>query len=204
MDRRTLAATAAVVGISLALAGCQRETAAEGEADGAAPAAPATGEASAPATPAAAAAPRLRPGLWQVSMTIEGVGAAPATRMCVDEGMQSEMAVMGQSDPRCRQTRMDRSGDGWAFASSCDMGTAGQMSSEGVVSGDFDSRYETRVTSRTTGAQVEHMNRTTRMTSVAVWQGPCPADWRPGDVETPAGRINMVEAMEAAGTRAPG
>lgn len=203
MGRRAPAATAALIGLSLGLVGCQREAATDGEAASSPPEAPtASGAAGAPAS--AAAGPQLRPGLWQVTMSIEGVGAAPATRMCVDEGMQSEMAVMGQSDPRCRQTRLERTAEGWAFASRCDMGTAGQMTSEGVVSGDFDSRYETRVTSRTTGAEVAHMNRETRMTSVAVWQGPCPADWRPGDVETPAGRINMVEAMEAAGANRPG
>lgn len=202
MGKVTLAAGAAILGLSIMLAGCQRREATEETTAADAAATTETAEAPAAGRAAPVRGPTLRAGLWQVTTSIEGVGAAPATRMCVDAGMQAEMAVIGQSDPRCQATRMQRTADGWSFASRCDMGSAGQTEAEGVATGDFQSRYETRVTTRTSGAEVPHMNREMRMTSVAVWQGPCPDGWRPGDVETPVGRMNMVEM--AAGARAAG
>ena len=191
--RMTMMAGAAL----LALAACDRG-APEGEA-GTEAAAGDSAAAPAAGGDAVAAAPRIRAGLWQVTTAIEGVGAAPTTRMCVDEQVQEEMSVFGQSDPRCRQTRLERRADGsTAFASECDMGSAGRTTLEGSASGDFQTRYETRATVTTTGAELAQMNQAMTMTSVAVWQGPCPAGWAAGDVETPAGRMNMLEMQRQA------
>lgn len=190
---------------ALALVACQRE-AAEEAPDAAAPAATAGPAADAgDAGAATATLPRLRAGLWRVEMTAEGMPTPMVTRMCLDDAIQAEMNVIGQSDPRCRQTRMARGADGsWSFASTCDMDSAGRTSVEGRVTGDFQTRYETRMTSTTTGAQLEQMNRETTISSVSAWQGPCPAGWAAGDIETPAGRMNMAEVRREAEAGARG
>ena len=70
---------------------------------------------------------------------------------------------------------------------------------EGQITGDMNTRYTNRMTSTTTGAAVAHMNRTTAMTAEGVFEGPCPADMKPGDMEIPGGmRFNMIEMAEGA------
>ena len=49
------------------------------------------------------------------------------------------------------------------------------------------------------GAAVAHMNRTVAMTAEGVYEGPCPADMKAGDMEIPGGmRFNMIDMAEGA------
>lgn len=190
-----------ILGLSLALiAGCQdRQTPPTEEGETTAPEAPV----QAP-EPARVDRPVLRDGLWQVAMSLEGLDQVQISRMCVDAAMQSDQAFLGaQAAGQCRQTRLDRQADGsWRFGSVCDMGSGGTTTTEGVASGDFQTRYRVEATSTTTGAAVPPMNRTVSLGTEASWQGPCPAGWRVGDVELQGGpRVNVLEGSAAG--RAP-
>lgn len=198
LNGHTFLALASVSAV-LAVTACGRQDKA---ADADAP------EASAPAaTPSpATGSPRLKPGLWRVAAT--GDGPQGESRMCLDEAVQARMNVIGaQAAPgSCQATETrPRPGGGWTFRTVCDMSALGGGTSvtEGEITGDMKTGYSSRSTVATTGAEVTHMNRAVTIASTGTYEGPCPADMKPGDIEIPGGtRFNMVEMADmAAGMR---
>lgn len=164
------------------------------------------GEAPSAATPAPlaapAAAPKLRAGLWRVTTT--GDGAEGVARMCLDDAVQTRLNVVGAqaSAGACQQTAVSPNpGGGWRYRSVCDhsaMG-GGTSVSEGVMTGDLTNSYASRTTVTTTGAQVAHMNRVVTVSGQGAYEGPCPADMKPGDMIIPGGmKFNMLEMAEMA------
>lgn len=183
------------VGASLGLAGailmlgaCQKD-----EPDKA-------GETAAAPVPAAAAPtagrPHLKAGLWKLAMD---QGPAGETRMCIDDALQEKMSIVGgaQTVGSCRENVMMPKAGGYAFRSVCASPTGdGETSSEGEVTGDFNSGYRMRATVTTTGSSVASMNGSITVASEATWLGPCPADMKSGDIEMAGMRINMNEMTE--------
>ena len=186
MHSRLIVAAAVSV---IALSACQRQEEAPAAEDSVAP----TPGAGAPAAP-----PTLqrKPGLWRMAMSMEGVDFVQTTRVCIDEATEREMSVWGAQTTRdmCSEHRVTRQRDGsWAFRSVYSMGSGGVTTTEGVATGDFQSRYQVRATTTTSGAATPQMNRSGTMTIQASWEGPCPEGWRPGDMEVPGGgRINLA------------
>jgi len=150
----------------------------------------------------AAGSPRLKPGLWRVTMT--GEGPVQAMRMCVDAAMQEKMSVIGaeQGAGACQENVVKPLPEGgFSFRAVCASGITqgGTTVTEGQITGDMTTRYVNRMTSTTTGAAVAHMNRTVSMTAEGVFEGPCPADMKAGDMEIPGGvRFNMIQMAEGA------
>jgi hypothetical protein len=184
-----------VAGLALALVACGKKDEAGKASAGAAPAATAAAPAKAPAT-SPAAMPHRKPGLWEQKVTTSGF--SQTTRLCLDAATEAKMSVWGAqtSKDRCQKTSIDRKLDGsWTFASVCDMGSGGKTSTEGAITGDFASSYHLTANSKTEGAQAAQMNGPHAMTMDATWQGPCPAGFKPGDMELPGGmKINIAEA----------
>lgn len=185
------AATAAV--LALAACGDRDEAEKAGEA-------PSAGTAS--GKMASGATPRLRAGLWQVTMT--GDGPESTARMCLDDAVQAKMNVVGAqaAGGNCEPSAMTPNpGGGWRYRTVCDYSAAGGGTSvsEGVMTGDLTTGYTSRTTVTTTGAQVAHMNRSTTLTGEGAYEGPCPADMKPGDMTIPGGmKFNMLEMAEMA------
>lgn len=179
----------------LALAACG-DKAEDGKADPA----PSAGTAAAPVAPAAT--PKLRAGLWRVTMT--GQGPANTARMCLDDAVQERMNVVGAqaAGGKCEPTAMTRNpGGGWRYRTVCDYSAmgGGTSVSEGVMTGDLTTGYTSRTTVTTTGAQVAHMNGAVSITGEGVHEGPCPADMKPGDMVITGGmKFNMLEMAEMA------
>ena len=68
------------------------------------------------------------------------------------------------------------------------------------MTGDFSSSYVVKAKSVTTGGSAPQMNGERDMTMEAKYQGPCPADFRPGDMEVAPGvKFNVVEMSEGQG-----
>lgn len=184
-----LAATAA-----LALAACSKP-AGEKAASAEGAAKPAAATASVPAGPAAM--PSRKPGLWK--QTVSTAGMTQTSTLCLDKAVESKLAVWGAgaSKERCQETAIAPAPGGWSFTSACDMGTGGRTTTEGVVTGDFNTSYKVEASSRTEGAAAPQMNGPHKMVMQATWQGPCPADMKPGDMALPNGmKINMLAATE--------
>jgi len=184
--RSPILISAALVG--LVLAGCSK---------------PANDETAAPAAPAEAPAaktksdplPHRRPGLWEQRVSMGDF--VQASRICIDPSVDQKVSWWGQQSTRdvCEKNLINRKIDGtWAFASVCDMGSGGKTTTAGVASGDFNSRYLIQAESSTVGAEAPQMNGTRKMTIEAAWQGACPSDFKPGDMEIPGGvRINLLD-----------
>lgn len=177
----------------LGLGGCNRKN------DETAPKAAAAGQAAAPAVASAPAAvsapPRRKPGLWR--QTVSTAGMTQSSRICLDEAAEQKLSAFGEQATRgmCEKNEVSRRPDGtYAFTSVCDMGQGGKTTTTGVASGDFDVRYKVEAESTTTAASAPQMNGAHKMTLEAEWLGPCPAGFKPGDIELPGGmKINALQ-----------
>ncbi|HEX5377983.1 MAG TPA: DUF3617 family protein [Phenylobacterium sp.] len=179
---------------ALALGGCSKpagEKAAQ---------APDAGQAASATTPAKAPAagppamPTRKPGLWK--QTVSTSGMEQVSSICLDKEVESKLAVWGAGASKdiCQQSAVTPAPGGWAFTSSCDMGSGGKVSSKGRVTGDFNTSYRVESESVTEGAGAPQMNGPHKMTLTATWQGPCPADMKPGDMALANGmKINMMD-----------
>jgi hypothetical protein len=179
----TLSATA------LALGACSKP--AEKPAAGAPPAAVSPAAAKAPAA-GPAGMPARRPGLWEHKVT--SGGRQQVSRICLDKAVESKMAVWGAQagQDTCQQTSMTPIAGGWRFSSACDLGAAGKTATQGTVTGDFNSHYQVEAATTFEGGGAPKGAHTMMME--ATWQGPCPADMKPGDMAMPNGmKINMMD-----------
>ncbi|MFN3513586.1 MAG: DUF3617 domain-containing protein [Phenylobacterium sp.] len=162
----------------------------------------ATGEAPAAQAPAAAAQagqpPARKAGLWR--QTISMGDFTQSTRICLDAATEEQVSLWGgqESAEMCSQNEASRAADGsWRFSSVCDMGTGGRTTTTGVARGDFSTRYTVEADSVTEGAAAPQMNGARKMTVEAVWEGPCPEGFRPGDIELPGNvRMNLLDAQK--------
>lgn len=174
-----------VLGLSvLAVAACQKKPEEKAAAEaGKAPAA-------APQAP-----PARKPGLW--SQTITTAGMTQTMKICFDAAVDKRMAVHGQAMGKdmCEKNVVTPTAGGWRFESVCDMGSGGRTTTTGEAKGDFQTRYEVKAVTETTGAEAPQMNGRHEMSLTAAWEGPCPAGMKPGDMQLPGGMtINMMQA----------
>jgi len=155
----------------------------------------AAGEAPAAAGPLDLSATHRKPGLWK--QTVTSAGVSQTMRLCTDAATEQKFAVWGgqASKDMCSEQKLTRGlGGEINFTSVCDMGTGGKTTTEGVMKGDFKTRYTVEAKTVTTGAGAPQMNGEHAMTMEAVWEGPCPADFKPGDMEIAQGvKFNILE-----------
>jgi hypothetical protein len=153
-----------------------------------------------------AALPASRPGLWRESTLRDGreLGLIGEMRACLDADARARLSTLGgqAGKSRCQSLSVTRDDEGgYRFTSTCDLGLAGRVVTQGEVTGDLASRY--RVTSRTdaSGAILASMNGHHRIDLEATYLGPCPAGMRTGDVIIANGmKVNMNHLRTVAET----
>ena len=190
---RTMTACAALLAASLAA--CQPAAEGTETADaGAAPAAEgAAVEASASGGDMLEA--RVREGLWRTTISSEAMPTMSA-RMCMDETMSALDTSAADEVGDCAQT-ITRTADGFNFRSRCESGESTVTETTGSLTGDFQTAYRMEATTTTTGSSMA--DGTISMVTEATYEGPCPDDWRPGDMEIPGGmRVNILDAQAQA------
>lgn len=173
---------------ALALAACGKK-----DSDKAAPVPGAASEA--PAGADDITAPTRKAGLWR--QTVTSAGVTQTMRLCTDEATEAKFSVWGgqASKDMCSKQEVKRglTGD-ITFTSVCDMGSGGKVTTTGSMKGDFASKYTVTAKSVTEGAGAPQMNGEHDMLMEAVWEGPCPADFRPGDMEVAGGyKFNILD-----------
>jgi hypothetical protein len=146
--------------------------------------------------------PPRKAGLWEVKMTMEGVGMPPMTsHQCVDAETDQQMNTIGSGMSRsmCSKQEVKRVGDSIVVDSVCNIGGM-TTTSHGVMTGDFNAAYTVRVTSKRQGGPPQAGPAETKMLIAAKWTGPCKADQKPGDIIMPGGmKMNIRDLANMPG-----
>lgn len=183
----------------LALGACGKKGETDKAVDASAAAMPAAAKAPVSMTP-----PARKAGLWE--QTISSGKMVQTSRICFSDELNKKMTLWGQQSGKsdCSEQSMTPTMGGWTFKSTCNLGSSGTIKSQGEARGDFGSHYTVNMKSSTTGAAAPQMNGEHAMTLEGTWKGPCPADFKPGDMELPGGmKINML-TMSQGGPTASG
>ncbi|WP_024354910.1 DUF3617 domain-containing protein [Brevundimonas naejangsanensis] len=151
----------------LGLSACGNNNKAEGPA--------AEGAETASTAPATLDAPK--PGLWRVSTAMEGMpggASVPAQDVCIKDAKLEAPASAQQPGADCTTQPFARQGDAMVATSSCTL--PGNMKADSTirVTGDFNSRYVTEVTTKMDPAPTPQMAQT-KVTMTAERLGDCPA-----------------------------
>jgi hypothetical protein len=141
--------------------------------------------------------PARKAGLWEIRMTMESAKLPPQiTQQCIDAATDKQMSAAGggMGKEACSKQNVQRSGNTITVDSVCTFGST-TSSSRAVITGDFNSAYTVRVTSKREGGPA---TGSTNMTLEAKWLGACKPDQRPGDIIMADGRkmnINDLQKM---------
>ena len=168
------------------------------------------------ASPAAALdLPARKAGLWELKMNFEGRTIPPQTiQQCIDAATDKQMNSIGGNMGRetCSKQDVQKVGSTIVVDSVCQVGAA-KTTSHGVISGDFNSAYTVKVSSkREGGPAVPGMpaDGTSNMSMEAKWLGACKADQKPGDMIMAGGqKVNIIDLQRMqqqmpGGMRPPG
>lgn len=149
--------------------------------------------------------PSRRPGLWDISMTVDrqGGGAMPiVTQMCFDPASERELMDYGlkMSKDNCTRYDMKRIGKTWVIDSECTFGKV-KSASKVIISGDFQSNVTMRIEGKSEGGFAgEKGPQQSLITQVATWKSAdCPG-MKPGDIALPGGlkmNVRMLKQLPA-------
>jgi hypothetical protein len=145
----------------------------------------------------AATLPSPKPGLWRESLMRDGhdIALIGDMRACLDADARKRLSTLGEkTDSRlCQERAVTRDADGgYHFSSTCELGPAGRVTTQGELTGDLASRYRVHTQTETTGASMAAANGRHVIDVEADYLGPCPAGMVPGDVMIANGvKVNL-------------
>ncbi len=154
---------------------------------------------------ALAASPSLplhKPGLWQQTMTLDGVANPNASsQVCYDPASEVKIAAMGDqfSNKNCPSKQVTHNPDGsWSMSGTCNFQQGWKTTSHATLSGDFNSEITTTIDATTVGAPAGPMNGAHHTVLMQTWLGPCKPGQRGGDVIMEDGsKMNMLDEPPA-------
>ena len=195
MATRMNLGTTAVLATLFVVAACNKPPAQKAE-DAASKAAPAM---AAKVDPMQANPLGRKPGLWQITNTIEGAPSPMPMTICVDVALGEKMSqAAGQmgSDIKCTQRDIRATATGAVVDQVCTM-KATTMTSHIEVVSTSDGTFQQTIDTKFSPAM---MGRTeSKVVMDGKWQGACPADMKAGDMRMPGGMVmNMYSMMDAA------
>ena len=136
--------------------------------------------------------PPRKAGLWQTILSEEGSPENPQVlKICIDALTDQRLGILGTdlSGDTCTSRTYSPQGDGsWGILAECAMGAVVTEYS-GSMTGNFDTQYEMKVRSQTTGGS--QMNRVTNYVVSSKRLGACAADQKPGDVINDGVKMNL-------------
>jgi Protein of unknown function (DUF3617) len=142
--------------------------------------------------------PARKAGLWEVKMAFEGRNLPPqVVQQCIDAATDKMMSAFGSNlQDMCSKQDVQKVGNTLVVDSVCQIGGM-TMTSQAVVSGDFNSSYSVKVSSTRTGGPVlpgAPADGKSNTTIEAKWLSACKSDQKPGDMIMADGRkINIVD-----------
>lgn len=139
--------------------------------------------------------PSRKPGLWQVTTSIENSSApVRVVQQCIDAATDQMMqSSAGPFAPAACPTReVQSSANSTTIDSTCLLG-GGTATAHAVISGSFDSSYTMTVVAQSEDIPGGKMV----MTMEGKWLGACLADQKPGDIVMSNGvKINLPELLK--------
>ena len=147
-----------------------------------------------PADALAVELPLRKAGLWEMKMVRTG-GSMPDMTMqhCTDAATDKQMSTsFSPGKETCSRQDIQKTATGYVSDSIC--GVAGMtITSHAEITGDFNSAYTVKMTSRSEGGP-SGVPRDSATTIEAKWLGACKADQKPGDIVMPGGmKMNILE-----------
>lgn len=142
----------------------------------------------------AADAPKRKSGLWEMKMQMPGMPSQGPMQMCVDQASDNVMQDKAREKANCPVMDVNKSGNKITIHSVCKH-EGSTVTSDAVITGDFDSNYRNDMVMRYNPPQ--HGMSEMKMVQEARWLGPCKAGQKPGDVIMPGmPAVNMQEMMK--------
>ena len=141
--------------------------------------------------------PTRKTGLWEISMDM-GSGRTMTMSQCTDATTDKDMSTMASpvGQDTCSRKDFEKTATGYTGDSVCKIGDK-TMTAHSEITGDFNSAYTVKVTSKTDGGASHDM------TMNAKWLGPCKADQKAGDVMMPGGMKMNIKDLQALKGAAP-
>ena len=151
-----------------------------------------------PASGAAAVElPVRKAGLWEMKVQSPGAPKPEMTmQQCTDESTDKDMSTSFSPMAKeiCSKQDIQKTAAGYVTDSVC--GVAGMtIKSRAEITGDFNSAYTVKSTSRTEGGMAG-APRDNATTIEAKWLGACKADQKAGDIMMPGGMKMNIKDME--------
>ena len=137
--------------------------------------------------------PVRKAGLWEMKVLRAGSPSPEMTmQQCTDESTDKDMstAMSPMAKEMCSKQEIQKTATGYVTDSIC--GIAGvTITSHAEITGDFNSAYTVKSTSRSERGPAGGMT-----TIEAKWLGACTADQKPGDIMMPGGMKMNIKDME--------
>ncbi|MEI7430052.1 MAG: DUF3617 family protein [Betaproteobacteria bacterium] len=143
----------------------------------------------------AADMPKRKPGLWEISVRMEGTPNMGPMQQCIDSATDDLMQQKAKNSKQdCSVMDIKPSGNKVTIHSVCKMeGTT--ATSDGVFEGAFDAKYTG--TMKTRFNPPLHGQSESNMSFDGRWLGPCKPGQKPGDMIMPnMGSVNINEMMK--------
>jgi hypothetical protein len=141
--------------------------------------------------------PARKPGLWELKTSHEGRSTPPEVmHQCIDAATDKMMSAMGgaMAASLCQNQNVRQVGGTFVIDASCKIGPV-TSTSRSVISGDFNSAYTMRVTSKVAGVPAQFQGMAGGNTVIeAKWVGACKPGQKPGDMIMADGKtMNIMD-----------
>jgi len=146
--------------------------------------------------------PKRKPGLWEMSMQMQGMQGVPQmkSQQCVDaqsdEAMQRRAMAGGDGMSDCKQTSLKRISGGVEVAAECS-GKEGTTSVVSKVTGDMNASYTVDSTMKFNPPR--HGMAQAQMRVQAKHAGACPAGMQAGEVRVGGMKFNPATGQPPGG-----
>jgi len=124
---------------------------------------------------------------------------------CTDETTDKDMSNMASpmAKQACSKQDVQKTATGYVSDSVCSFGGM-NTTAHAEITGDFNSAYTVKTTSRIQGGPAGAAAKDTMMTIEAKWLGACKPDQKPGDIIMPGGMKMNVKDMDRLKNLIPG
>ena len=149
------------------------------------------------------AAPPRKPGLWEQTVQSDRSPTPLVTEWCFDAESDKRTPVVPKPRRDCQKFAVAKDGDSYTVDAACSRGGA-TMTSHGVITGDFTSKYTISSTVDISNSPDPARNGEHKSTITAVYKGDCPSDLSPGQVRLPSGEVVEMAQLRAGMVRPGG